>query len=99
MCITNFPNTSISSPSITNIINGCTETRLPVKFLTGDRYKVADYYNASIVTYEELRADLIVIGTHESSGLFRFLEGDISGSIIHETNIPVLVIPTDKTTE
>ena len=44
--------------NITNIINGCTETRLPVKFLTGDRYKVADYYNASTVTYEELRADL-----------------------------------------
>ena len=44
--------------NITNIINGCTETRLPVKFLTGDRYKVVDYYNASTVTYEELRADL-----------------------------------------
>ena len=50
--------------NITNIINGCTETRLPVKFLTGDRYKVADYYsvdtdtNKNAVTYEELRADL-----------------------------------------
>ena len=43
---------------IANIINGCTEARLPVKFLTGDRYKVADYYNSSTVTYEELRADL-----------------------------------------
>ena len=55
--------------------------------------------DAILETAEELRADLIVIGTHESSGLLRFLEGDISGSIIHETNIPVLVIPTDKTTE
>ena len=54
---------------ITNIINNCIDTRLPVKFLKGDRYKVADYYNANTVTYEELRADLYENTTIEKINL------------------------------
>lgn len=44
---------------------------------------------------KEMNADLMVIGTHESSGLLRFLSGDVSGSIIHHTKIPVLVVPSE----
>ena len=54
---------------ITDIINNCIDTRLPVKFLKGDRYKVADYYNAKTVTYEELRADLYENTTIEKINL------------------------------
>ena len=51
---------------------------------------------AILETAEEINADMIVIGTHESSGLVRFLEGDVSGALIHETKIPILVVPTDR---
>ena len=54
---------------ITNIINKCLDSRFPVKFLKGDRYKVADYYNANTVTYEELRADLYENTTIEKINL------------------------------
>ncbi len=48
-----------------------------------------------IVNYaREVNADMIVIGTHQHSGLSRLLNGETSVRILHEAQIPILVIPT-----
>ena len=51
--------TSMSVQGISDIILGCgSNYSLPVKFLTGTVYDVAEYYIPSEVTYEELYSDL-----------------------------------------
>ncbi|MCH5718306.1 universal stress protein [Niabella hibiscisoli] len=48
-----------------------------------------------VVNYAtEAGADMIVIGTHQHSGLSRLLNGETSVRILHEAQIPILVIPT-----
>lgn len=50
---------TMSVQGISNIILGCgSNYSLPVKFLTGTVYDVAEYYTPSTVTYEELYSDL-----------------------------------------
>jgi nucleotide-binding universal stress UspA family protein len=43
---------------------------------------------------EKLKADLIVVGSHGKSGLYKTLIGSISEGIIKEAKCPILVIPT-----
>ena len=51
--------TSMSVQGISEIILACgANYSLPVKFLTGTVYDVAEYYTPSTVTYEELYSDL-----------------------------------------
>ena len=51
--------TSMSVQGISDIILACgSNYSLPVKFLTGTVYDVAEYYTPSVVTYEELYSDL-----------------------------------------
>ena len=50
---------TMSVQGISEIILGCgANYSLPVKFLTGTVYNVAEYYTPSAVTYEELYSDL-----------------------------------------
>ena len=42
---------------------------------------------------KEWNADIIVVGAHSHTGFFHFLEGETSVKILHNTQIPVLVIP------
>jgi nucleotide-binding universal stress UspA family protein len=42
---------------------------------------------------KEFGADLIVIGTHNRTGLDRFLMGSVSEHVIRHSEIPVLVVP------
>ena len=51
--------TSMNANIISKIILACASNySLPVKFLTGTVYNVAEYYTPSVVTYEELYSDL-----------------------------------------
>ncbi|MGC4231887.1 MAG: universal stress protein [Niabella sp.] len=48
-----------------------------------------------VVNYaQETDAEMIVVGTHQRSGLSRLLSGETSVRILHEAQIPILVIPT-----
>ncbi|HMR85714.1 MAG TPA: universal stress protein [Niabella sp.] len=48
-----------------------------------------------VVNYaQETGAEMIVVGTHQRSGLSRLLSGETSVRILHEAQIPILVIPT-----
>lgn len=41
-------------------------------------------------------AQLIVAGTHARKGLSRLFMGSVSESILHDTEIPMLIVPMDK---
>jgi nucleotide-binding universal stress UspA family protein len=41
----------------------------------------------------EFKADLIVMGTHERSGLDKLFSTDVAEYVIHHSKIPVLVVP------
>lgn len=45
---------------------------------------------------DKLAVDLIVIGSHGKSGLYKALVGSVSEGILKHANCPVLVIPTRK---
>lgn len=48
-----------------------------------------------VVNYaQEAGAEMIVVGTHQRSGLSRLLSGETSVRILHEAQIPILVVPT-----
>jgi nucleotide-binding universal stress UspA family protein len=42
----------------------------------------------------EFNADIIIIGTHHRSGLDRFLMGSTAESVVRNSVVPVLVVPT-----
>jgi nucleotide-binding universal stress UspA family protein len=43
----------------------------------------------------EHRADLIVMASHQRHGLARWLHGSVTEAVLHQTRVPVLVIPHD----
>lgn len=43
---------------------------------------------------ERFKADLIVMGTHKKGRLSRIVLGSTSEEILHDSNIPMLIIPT-----
>ncbi len=48
---------------------------------------------------EELKADLIIMGTHGMGGLKKILVGSTAVNVIRETTIPVLLVPEESSTE
>ncbi|MEE6186304.1 hypothetical protein PIECOFPK_02748 [Mycovorax composti] len=42
---------------------------------------------------QEIQAALIILGTHQHSGLFRLFSRETAVKMLHETQIPILVIP------
>lgn len=49
----------------------------------------------SIVKHaQKIPADMIVIGSHGDSTLYRYLLGSVSEGVLEETNCPVLIVPS-----
>lgn len=44
----------------------------------------------------EFKADIIVIGNHERSGLDRLFSGSVAEYVVRHSTIPVLVVPGEK---
>jgi nucleotide-binding universal stress UspA family protein len=42
---------------------------------------------------KEFKADLIVIGTHNRTGIDRLLMGSVAESVVRNSHVPVLVVP------
>ncbi|EFK36136.1 MULTISPECIES: universal stress protein [Chryseobacterium] len=49
-----------------------------------------------ISTSLQWNAQLIVAGTHARRGISKFFMGSISEGILHETTIPMLIVPVNK---
>ena len=43
---------------------------------------------------KDVKADMIVVGSHGRGAMFRLLVGSVSKGVLHNSRIPVLVIPT-----
>ena len=51
---------------------------------------------AILITAEEKKADVIVMGTHGWSGINRFMLGSVTEKVLHETDRPVLTVREKK---
>ncbi len=52
-------------------------------------------WSAIIDASEDLRPDVIVIGTRAETGIRSFFSSSTTESIVHNTNIPVFVVPPE----
>lgn len=48
-------------------------------------------------TASEVKADIIVMGTHSRRGLEKILMGSVAENVLHHSSIPLLIIPTKAT--
>jgi nucleotide-binding universal stress UspA family protein len=40
--------------------------------------------------------DIIVMGSHSRSGLEKMLMGSVTEKVLHQSSVPVLIIPTNN---
>ncbi|MBU1100289.1 MAG: universal stress protein [Bacteroidetes bacterium] len=43
-----------------------------------------------------LKADMIVVGSHGHGAMYQILVGSVSEGILHQSDVPVLVVPTHE---
>lgn len=56
--------------------------------------KNGDFGETILETATQIKADIIVMGTHSRRGLEKILMGSVAEYVLHHTSIPVLIIPT-----
>ncbi|HZK63968.1 MAG TPA: universal stress protein [Puia sp.] len=55
--------------------------------------KEGDFAESILQTATEMKADIIVIGTHSRKGLDKILLGSVAEKVLHHTSIPLFIIP------
>jgi nucleotide-binding universal stress UspA family protein len=55
-----------------------------------------DFADSILSTAKEMKADLIVMGTHSRKWLENILMGSVAEKVLHHTSIPLFIIPTKK---
>jgi nucleotide-binding universal stress UspA family protein len=58
--------------------------------------KEGDFADSILETAKELRADIIVVGSHSRKWLENVLMGSVTEKVLHHTLIPLLIVPTKK---
>lgn len=53
-----------------------------------------DFADVIIDTAKEQQADIIVLGSHSTRWLEKILMGSVTEKVLHETTIPLFIIPT-----
>ena len=61
--------------------------------------KEGDTAESIMESAKELKADIIVIGTHSRKWLENILMGSVAENVLKHTNLPLFIIPTKKETE
>lgn len=59
--------------------------------------KTGNFGEAILATAKEVSADIIVVGTHSRRGLEKILLGSVAENVLHQSTVPVLIIPVKKT--
>jgi nucleotide-binding universal stress UspA family protein len=52
-----------------------------------------DFADSILSVAGELKVDMIVVGTHGRGGLKKMLLGSVTEEVLHQTSIPLLIIP------
>ena len=55
--------------------------------------KEGDYAENILQTAKEIKADIIVMGTHSRKGLDKVLLGSVAENVLHHATIPLFIIP------
>ncbi len=55
--------------------------------------RTGEFSESILAAAAELDADMIVMGTHHRSGIERIFAGSVAEKVLHQSGIPVLVIP------
>jgi nucleotide-binding universal stress UspA family protein len=58
--------------------------------------KEGEYAETILETANLYKADIIVIGSHSKKWLEKIVMGSTTEKVLHDTNIPLLIIPTKK---
>jgi nucleotide-binding universal stress UspA family protein len=58
--------------------------------------KEGDFAEAILETAKELKADVIVIGSHSRKWLENVVMGSVTEKVLHHTLVPLLIVPTKK---
>jgi nucleotide-binding universal stress UspA family protein len=61
--------------------------------------KEGDYAENILQTAEELKADIIVLGTHSRKGLDKVLLGSVAEKVLRSSAIPLFIIPVKTADE
>jgi nucleotide-binding universal stress UspA family protein len=55
-----------------------------------------DYAESILNAAQEVKADIIVIGSHSRNWMDEILMGSVTEKVLHHTTIPLFIIPTKK---
>ena len=58
--------------------------------------KEGDFAETILETAKELQSDMIVIGSHSQKWLENILVGSVTEKVLHDSSIPLFIIPTKK---
>jgi nucleotide-binding universal stress UspA family protein len=58
--------------------------------------KEGDFAESILKTAKELHSDIIVMGSHSRKWLENILMGSVTEKVLHNTSIPLFIIPTKK---
>jgi nucleotide-binding universal stress UspA family protein len=56
--------------------------------------KEGDFAGSILETAEEVRADIIVVGSHSRKWLENIVIGSVTEKVLHQTSVPLFIIPT-----
>jgi nucleotide-binding universal stress UspA family protein len=58
--------------------------------------KEGDFADVILATAKEMKAELIIIGSHSRKWLENLVMGSVTEKVLHHTSIPLCIIPTKK---
>ena len=95
------------SPTVMESIDGLKDVALQFLDKTrqhlGDKtiktlVKEGDFAETILETAKKLHANIIVMGSHSQKWLENILIGSVTEKVLHQTSIPLFIIPTKKNT-
>ncbi|WP_395044276.1 universal stress protein [Flavobacterium sp.] len=96
-----FANLDLHQPDIKQLTNSAFDFLNNVKKHLGDSkidtiVKEGEYADAILKTANEIKADVIVIGSHSKKWLETILLGSTTKEVLNQSNIPLFIVPTKK---